>query len=289
MNHDDEVVEKPSDLYDDNFVVEKADLQTIETLSRFLEGTNGYIAGGVFKHLYETPGYDGLCRAKDIDLFYRNEEDFKQAKKLYESKFEKIYSSANSSGFRVPLHNGLMLNIDLVAFMYGEPKEIIKRFDYTIVQQAMYFENGEYYVLKHKNTDEHLKNKTLAYWTKEIPSKQGIIERLQRYISYDFNPSIETATEAIQQFCDNKPELAGIQANTIIDTVAEQYENAAANVTGRHRGTEVINYIHAIGYTGIGSKGFYGSFISRNQQEKQHIQALLTLQEDSKMGSSLEF
>ncbi|WP_459617277.1 hypothetical protein, partial [Enterobacter hormaechei] len=47
-------------------------------LKRFLLGTNGIIAGGCFKNIFNGE------RVKDIDIFFRNKNDFNDANIKYQ-------------------------------------------------------------------------------------------------------------------------------------------------------------------------------------------------------------
>ena len=60
-------------------------------LKRFLLGTNGIIAGGCFKNIFNGE------RVKDIDIFFRDKRDFSDANKKYQdnSDFTLAYKNEN--------------------------------------------------------------------------------------------------------------------------------------------------------------------------------------------------
>lgn len=119
-------------------------------LNRYMEGHNGYIAGGAFKNIFNKE------KVKDVDIFFRNATDFEHAKGCFfgDSRFHLKYETERSTGF-VDKERGVV--VDLVSKHFGGPEEMIKRFDFTITKCAYFVDtDGEWKVVYHKDFFEHL-------------------------------------------------------------------------------------------------------------------------------------
>lgn len=101
---------------------------------RYLKGHRGFIAGGAFKYLLldEKP--------KDLDVYFQNEADFKQAVAFFSERenFDSSYMNDKVVAF---VDKETNLRIELIRSIYGKPSEIISLFDFTLTKFALYYDN----------------------------------------------------------------------------------------------------------------------------------------------------
>lgn len=160
-------------------------------LDEYLQGHNGFIAGGCFKNILSRE------KVKDIDIFFESKEDFDDAVVHFnslvdEGKYEFKYRNAKVCAFQ---EKGSPMWIELVESTFGTPEEILDRFDFTIAKFAYYkekvYEDDEHYhweykLLYHKDFFEHLHQKRLVI-DKDIPFPISTWERSYRYKGYGYN------------------------------------------------------------------------------------------------------
>jgi len=192
--------------------VEKSvwDYIKVKQLDEYLDGHNGFIAGGCFKNIFNNE------KIKDIDIFFKNNEDRIRAEDYFNGN-ENYYDYYKNDKVKAYKHKKYNTTIELVKTVYGTPKEILSNFDFTITKFA-YFreeikddndeEHVEFKILVHDNFFEHLLLKRTVLDDK-IPFPVSTFERIIRYTNYGFYPCRETKKKLIQAIYE-LPELPDI-------------------------------------------------------------------------------
>jgi len=156
----------------------------LNRLNVYLEGINGFIAGGCFRNIFD----GGIPR--DIDIFFRTEADFVSAKDAYLcGGWNMAYENENAIGFR---KKGLS-RVDLVRSIFGEPEWILSEFDFTVAKFAMTGESVFYADTYWR--DLHLKR---LVCDGKIPMPIGTFERAQKYAGYGYLMCRETKVKLIE-------------------------------------------------------------------------------------------
>ena len=193
-------------------------------LKKFLLGHNGYIAGGCFKNIFS--GED----VKDIDIFFRNKDDFLEAEALFEKRtfggqVTLVYENDNAVAYKM---DGIV--VELIKKQFGTPEEMIKNFDFTIAKFAFYHENledliigeqaeseseeengkigyyftedaslvkdsekdKEYFVTYHKDFFKHLTLKRVVVENEDLDFPLNTFDRILRYKGYGYSPCTGT-------------------------------------------------------------------------------------------------
>lgn len=213
----------------------------LKWLDNFLIGHNGIIAGGCFKNIFNKEP------VKDIDVFFRNREDFIKAK-MY---FQNDTNSAGENNYYLYYENDKVIafkqknkfsnkeiTIELVNTIFGEPEEILNAFDFTITKFAYYNErkieivdeniNNPFvdeeklieskiitpYILHHDSFFEHLHIKRLVI-DDRLPFPVSSFERMLRYIKYGYMPCKETKIRLLTEIREAE-NLDGI-SNSLYD------------------------------------------------------------------------
>jgi hypothetical protein len=192
--------------------IEKSALEVngIAWLEKFLSFHNGFIAGGCFKNIFSNQS------VKDIDIFFKNYTDYENAFDYFkqhdvsekESKdgnkeYQFVYQNDKCICYR---HIPTGIKIELIDSIFGEPKDILEQFDFTISKYAYYnkkitdpFEDEVKYELTcvyHQDFFEHLTQKKLVIDDK-IPFPVSTFERVLRYTSYGYNLCKESRKKLI--------------------------------------------------------------------------------------------
>ena len=183
-------------------------------LDYILEGCNGFVCGGCFKHIFtkESP--------KDIDVFFETKKDFEDAVASFdrktpsyncedkdEDKFWFCYQNDNVKAYK---HMKTGIRVELNRKIFGKPEEILKQFDFTITKFA-YFTTCEHdddnklvvqkKVLFHEDFFEHLYMKRLVVDDMML-YPASTFERMFKYAKYGFFPCKETKAKIIQALHD---------------------------------------------------------------------------------------
>ena len=194
----------------------------IQKIQKYLIGTNGIIAGGCFKNLFNDEP------VKDIDMFFRNNEDFAKAKMLLDSKDEDYvfdYENQKVIAYKNKKDN---IRIELIRYVYGEPEEILNNFDFTIVKFCLYIttsknekdeEENEFSVICHKKFFEHLFHKRLVIDDKCL-FPYSTLNRTYKYAKYGYYPCMETKINLIKAIrnSNNEPVIDDI-GNSLYDGI----------------------------------------------------------------------
>lgn len=196
----------------------------IHFLDIFLYGHDGFIVGGCFKDIFSGK------KIKDVDIFFRNKEDFAKAQIYFRDDKEHYTPSYENDNVVAYKHKKTKITVELCRKAYGTPRELLSEFDFTIVKFA-------YYKVKTKTTSkasddpfdymkidpdkpenetietkvlcddcffEHLYQKRLVVDDK-ITFPMGTFERMIKYIRYGYNPCRETKMK-IAQSLNTAPE-----------------------------------------------------------------------------------
>ena len=172
-------------------------------LDNYMSGHKGFIAGGVFKNIFENKPF------KDIDIFFENEKDYKDAfdKFSKDKDYSKLYDNKSASCFQ---KNNSKVKVDLVKSTYGNHNEIISKFDFTITKFSYFKKENEegglnYMCSFHNDFFEHLSCKKLVIDDK-VPFPVGTFERSYRYKSYGYGLCRESKAKLIQALQGAKTE-----------------------------------------------------------------------------------
>lgn len=180
-------------------------------LKKYLIGTNGIVAGGCFKNIFNGQ------HVKDIDMFFRSKEDFDNANEKYEfnEEFELYYKNKNVIAYK-EIKTGIV--VELIKKIFGEPSDILDQFDFSITKFCYYYEVDydteetpiyNYYILHHPKFFEHLHEKKLVLDDANLPYPFSTFERSYRYNSYGYRLCREskvnliTAIRESEKFEDN--------------------------------------------------------------------------------------
>lgn len=175
----------------------------IKWLDKYMTGHKGFIAGGCFKNIFSD------TKVKDIDIFFKNKEDFIKARKYFEDNKEFVFFYKNKKvvAFKDKKTD---LIIELIRSKYGTPKQIIEDFDFTIVKFAYYKqitidgneeETISYKCLYSDKFFEHLTLKRLVIDDK-TPFPINTFDRMFRYAKYGYFPCRETKNKLINEIYD---------------------------------------------------------------------------------------
>ena len=149
-----------------------------------------FAAGGCFKNVFNEE------KVKDIDIFFPDKEHFEKA--VLEANKEEIpFLYRNNNVCCFVLNN---IKLELNQKIFGEPKDILSQFDFTITKFALYKEHmqeddGTWFwedkVIFHEDFFEHLFFKRLVVDNK-IPFPESTYERMIKYMRYGYFPCKET-------------------------------------------------------------------------------------------------
>lgn len=164
-------------------------------LDEYMPHHKGYIAGGCFKNIFSGE------RVKDIDMFFKCKADFDEANVhfLVSEDYYLFYENANVTAYK---HRKTGITVELCQKVFGEARDMISNFDFTITKFAYYKaevpdteDEGktkiEYRVVCDDLYFEHLQLKRLVTDDK-ILYPMSTFERMIRYIRYGYAPCSET-------------------------------------------------------------------------------------------------
>jgi hypothetical protein len=184
----------------------------LRQFDKFMIGHNGFIAGGCFKNVFNRE------KVKDVDVFFKTKNDLNKAIGYFDSmtsgyelddkreeEYLFCYETENVKAYR---HKATEIIIELCKKVFGEPKEIIENFDFTITKFAYYKEeiiddevlgisHIEYKALCDDKFFEHLHLKRLVTDDK-ILFPMSTFERTIRYVKYGYMPCKETKLKIAQ-------------------------------------------------------------------------------------------
>lgn len=238
------------------FIIEEAPSGLAEDFRQIFEQTKGFVAGGAIRNYFESlygvsyNAEDSLVNkrktiteenlrgfsylTKDVDMFFENEEDFKNfVDKHYDEDdiFNDSYSTANSTGFNFsttslnyPYHIKGTIFLDCVKRRFGTPQNIIDDFDYVSTQAALFksdgtdgLESDKIYLLLHPEFKNSIKNKKLILSEGKY-SKRNILERAHRYIEYGYEPDETNSYNIIAETLKTYPEFKDVTVEKYVES-----------------------------------------------------------------------
>ena len=119
----------------------------LKWLDKYLEGHNGFIAGGFAKQIFKGE------RIKDLDIFFHNAKDFNAAVEWYggstsydrlgekgheDDRIDFYYENENVHAFRHMRGGKSIMVLELNQKIFGSPQEILSQFDFTIAKFAFF-------------------------------------------------------------------------------------------------------------------------------------------------------
>lgn len=160
-------------------------ISKVRFLDMYMSGHNGFIAGGCFKNIFNNE------KIKDIDIFFYNESDFECANTLFSNNEDYVFSyeNKNTKAYKNTKTN---IRVELVRNTYGNPNEILNKFDFSITKFAYCKRESEsdsevieYYCYYHVDYFEHLMLKKLVLEA-NILFPVSTFERSFRYRGYGY-------------------------------------------------------------------------------------------------------
>ena len=168
----------------------------VRKLDRYMTGHKGYIAGGVFKNIFNNEKF------RDIDIFFENENDYNEGVLFYQKDsdnwFEK-YDNKNAKCFKNKKNS---VTVELVKSFFSTAEEMLNRFDFTVVKFAYIKEvneenETEYKCLYHRYFFEDLILKKLVI--DNVSSfPVNTLERTWKYKSYGFGLCRESKVKLVE-------------------------------------------------------------------------------------------
>lgn len=186
-----------------NFIEKDAmELYKVRFLDIYMAGHKGFIAGGCFKNIFQA------IKIKDIDIFFESEIHFAEANIYFKANEDYVFSYENKNTVAYK-NKKTNIRVELVRGSYGNPEEILKRFDFSVAKFA-YFKKVtvtedvvlndqttiEYKCLVHELFFEHLVCKKLVL-EKDILFPVSTFERAFRYRQYGFGLCRESKANLI--------------------------------------------------------------------------------------------
>jgi hypothetical protein len=175
----------------------------LKCLDKYLTGHKGFIAGGVFKNIFNKEKF------KDIDLFFRCESDWEEAVKYYDENSDYYFYYENEK-VRAFKNKQTYITVECIKEVFGTPQEIIEKFDFTITQFSYYkVVNTDGEGLKEENflcvyhedffTHLHLKRLVIDNTERDLPYIVSTYNRLFKYGKYGYFPCRGTKIKVISE------------------------------------------------------------------------------------------
>lgn len=190
----------------------------IRQLDRYMMGHKGYIAGGVFKNIFNNEKY------KDIDIFFESANDYAEAKEGFSSNDDYVFRYKNDK-VTAYLNTKTGITVELIKHKYKSPLDMIEEFDFTITKFVYYKvdnpEEEEYSweVAYHNKFFEHLHMKRLVI-DEGLVLPVNTFNRMFRYAKYGYFPCRESKAKiimALRELPSFSEELLGIELYNGLD------------------------------------------------------------------------
>lgn len=211
-------------LSNENYILDEplSNFLKLRQLDKYMTDHKGYIAGGVFKNIFNNEKY------KDVDIFFENEKDYLEALEHYRtnSKYVLAYKNDKTTAYR-DKETGITL--ELIRHKYKSPLEMINEFDFTITKFVYYKEltdgnedemkDIEWKVAYHSKFFEHLHMKRLVV-DEGLVLPVNSLNRMFRYAKYGYFPCRETKAKlitALRDLSSFSEELLGIELYNGLD------------------------------------------------------------------------
>lgn len=216
------------ELETDNFL-------SLHWLEKYLIGHKGFVCGGCFKNIFNGQ------KVKDIDVFFSDSIEWQKAVDYFDKRtvgygFDGEKTTEENAEYRFHYENDKVkaykdkktgVVVELCRSVFGSPKEIIERFDFTITKFAYYKEEekdentGETHIYSKILCDdkffEHLHLKRLVIDDK-ILFPMSTFERVLRYAKYGYFPCKETKLKLAKAIQEMSPE-AIVTSDSLYDGV----------------------------------------------------------------------
>ncbi|MGK4040843.1 hypothetical protein AB0Y20_00980 [Heyndrickxia oleronia] len=192
MSHKDFIIGEPVS----NFV-------KLRQLDKYMIGHKGYIAGGVFKNIFNNENF------KDVDVFFENEKDYSEARGLFQND-ENYKLRYENNKVRAYIHKDTHVTVELIKHKFASPLDMVDEFDFTITKFVYYkgLEEGNedevsqiiWKVAYHNKFFEHLHMKRLVI-DQDIDKlilPTNSFNRMFRYARYGYFPCRETKAKIIE-------------------------------------------------------------------------------------------
>jgi hypothetical protein len=141
-------------------------------LNQFIEGHNGFIAGGVFRSIFLGQPIN------DIDIWFCTKHDYEAAYMLYSNAYPLIVASDYAKTFMV---NGYKVQLIHRRF-YNTVSDLFDDFDFTVSMFALL--SGS--VFFHEQYFEDLFLRKLQLANEHIKNPYNVMKRLVKYAGYGF-------------------------------------------------------------------------------------------------------
>lgn len=177
---------------------ELEEFQSLYFLVPYLIGHNGYIAGGCFKNIFKHE------KIKDIDIFFKSENDFVNAKRLFSNSDKYKFNYENNKVYAYK-EIETDISIELIRWKFAAPQKMIDEFDFTITKFCLCTE--------YDNEDEEHQFKNVIYHNDKffehlffnrlvlddkILFPASTFERVCKYIKYGYAPCKETKIKLLE-------------------------------------------------------------------------------------------
>lgn len=137
---------------------------------------NPIIAGGFIRSFYsgETP--------RDMDLYFRDQEDFEIAVEHLKGTCELAVKTPRAITFKYGEKT-----IQAINFVFGQPGEIIEKFDFTVCSCCLSYFNqlNKWEEVLHEQFFEHLASRVLVYTGSDFPLSS--LKRAVKYVKRGFH------------------------------------------------------------------------------------------------------
>jgi hypothetical protein len=170
----------------------------LNKLDQYMSGHKGFIAGGVFKNLFNDEPI------RDIDIFFEKEEDYIDGLKYFQknNNYGKLYKNDNCYAFYNKKSN---THIELVKRRFAPPQQIIEIFDFSIVRAAYYKQINEEGGINYKFMyvdrffeDLHQKKLVIDIDWDKIPLPANTFDRAFKYQRYGYALCRESKVKLIE-------------------------------------------------------------------------------------------
>jgi hypothetical protein len=175
----------------------------IRQLDKYMIGHKGYIAGGVYKNIFNNEKF------KDVDIFFESDKDYLEAEEHFKNDEKYVFRYKNN---KVTAYRNVDsgVTVELIKHKFKSPLDMVEEFDFTITKFVYYKEDNpeeEEYSWKiayHKKFFEHLHMKRLVIdqEVNEIILPVNTFNRMFRYARYGYFPCRESKAKIIQALRD---------------------------------------------------------------------------------------
>lgn len=154
-------------------------ISDLEYYSSIIKDDGVYIAGGALRSNIE-----GVS-PNDIDLYFRDECAYDRMWSYFNNRLDFTIESISPNVYRA-INKVTGEKVDLIGFMFGEPVDIISRFDFTVSKLILFKDNGKLRLLANENTLFHIEDRVL-HIDNEVVNPPGTINRIAKYKLYGYS------------------------------------------------------------------------------------------------------